>query len=218
MKFTRITVNPNQMGGVPCIRGLRIPVATVVGMVAEGLTDDEILKAYPDLELEDLREALKYVSEAIQERELNKNNLLQENHPELYKLFHLAFPFYMGEIKKMTNLQADDDTIAAKRILLTQFCLSVLEHLNGIYHLLSMKSYLSPIPLFRAIIEYDIDWNYIMQMPEERLRQFAGAGLTKHEQMIDAAYKHQLMSEDDKTGLIQIVNYAILQDCGSKLG
>lgn len=70
MKFTRITVKADQMGGVPCIRGLRIPVATVVGMVAEGLTDDEILKAYPDLELEDLREALKYAAEAVQEREI----------------------------------------------------------------------------------------------------------------------------------------------------
>lgn len=70
MKFTRITVNPNQMGGVPCIRGLRIPVATVVGMVAEGMANDEILKAYPNLEIEDLREALKYAAEAVQEREL----------------------------------------------------------------------------------------------------------------------------------------------------
>ena len=58
MKFTRITVNPNQMGGVPCIRGLRIPVATVVGMIAEGMTEEEILRAFPDLEREDLREAL----------------------------------------------------------------------------------------------------------------------------------------------------------------
>ena len=47
--WTRITVNPNQMGGVPCIRGLRIPAATVVGMVAEGMAHDEILRAYPDL-------------------------------------------------------------------------------------------------------------------------------------------------------------------------
>lgn len=70
MKFTRITVNPDQMGGMPCIRGLRIPVATVVGMVAEGLTNAEILKAYPDLELDDLRESLKYAAEAVQEREL----------------------------------------------------------------------------------------------------------------------------------------------------
>ena len=49
MKFTRITVKPDQMGGVPCIRGLRIPVATVIGMVAEGMSHNEILKAYPDL-------------------------------------------------------------------------------------------------------------------------------------------------------------------------
>lgn len=70
MKYTRITVNPDQMGCVPCIRGLRIPVVAVVGMVAEGMTNDEILKAYPDLELEDLREALKYAAEAVQEREL----------------------------------------------------------------------------------------------------------------------------------------------------
>jgi uncharacterized protein (DUF433 family) len=59
MKFTRITVNPKQMGGVPCIRGLRIPVATVVGMVADGMTEEEILAAFPDLEREDIREALR---------------------------------------------------------------------------------------------------------------------------------------------------------------
>ncbi len=60
MKFTRITVNPKQMGGVPCIRGLRIPVAAVVGMVADGMSNEEILKAFPDLEKEDIREALQY--------------------------------------------------------------------------------------------------------------------------------------------------------------
>jgi len=70
MKFVRITVNPNQMGGAPCIRGLRIPVATVVGMVADGMKEDEILKAFPDLEREDLREALYYAAEAVREREL----------------------------------------------------------------------------------------------------------------------------------------------------
>ncbi len=58
MKFARITVNPQQMGGVPCLRGLRIPVATVVGMVADGMKEDQILKAYPDLERDDIREAL----------------------------------------------------------------------------------------------------------------------------------------------------------------
>lgn len=70
MTFTRITVNPKQMGGVPCIRGMRIPVATVVGMVAEGMTRAEILKAYPDLEPADIQEALQYAAEAVREREL----------------------------------------------------------------------------------------------------------------------------------------------------
>ena len=70
MKFERITVNPKQMDGVPCIRGLRIPVATVVGMVADGMAEEEILKAYPDLEREDIREALQFAAEAVRERGL----------------------------------------------------------------------------------------------------------------------------------------------------
>jgi len=70
MRFARITVNPDQMGGVPCIRGLRIPVATVVGMVAEEMTTAEILAAYPDVEAEDIREALRYAAETVREREL----------------------------------------------------------------------------------------------------------------------------------------------------
>jgi uncharacterized protein (DUF433 family) len=68
--FTRITVRGDQMGGVPCIRGLRIPVATVVGMLADGMSDPEILAAYPDLEAEDVREAMRYAAEAVREREL----------------------------------------------------------------------------------------------------------------------------------------------------
>jgi uncharacterized protein (DUF433 family) len=58
------------MGGVPCIRGLRIPVATVVGMVADGMSNPEILASYPDLEVEDIREAMRYAAEAVREREL----------------------------------------------------------------------------------------------------------------------------------------------------
>jgi uncharacterized protein (DUF433 family) len=64
MKFAKITVNPKQMGSVPCIRGLRVPVATVVGMVAEGMTEAEILRAYPDLKADDIHEALRYAAEA----------------------------------------------------------------------------------------------------------------------------------------------------------
>lgn len=60
MEFHRITIDSRQMGGVPCIRGLRIPVSTVVGMVADGMTVDEILTAFPDLEREDIPEALHF--------------------------------------------------------------------------------------------------------------------------------------------------------------
>jgi uncharacterized protein (DUF433 family) len=70
MKLTRVTVDSRQMGGVPCLRGLRIPVATVVGMVAEGMADREILLAYPDLEPDDIRQALAFAAEAVREREL----------------------------------------------------------------------------------------------------------------------------------------------------
>lgn len=70
LKFTRITSDPRQMGGMPCIRGLRIPVATVVGMVADGMPEGEILGAYPDLEQEDIQEALRFAADAVRERAL----------------------------------------------------------------------------------------------------------------------------------------------------
>lgn len=68
--FARITSDPDRMGGVPCIRGLRFPVATVVAMVADGMSDDEILSEHPDLEPEDIREALRFAAVAVQERQL----------------------------------------------------------------------------------------------------------------------------------------------------
>jgi uncharacterized protein (DUF433 family) len=58
------------MAGLPCIRDLPFPVATVVGMVADGMTFDEILAEHPDLEAENIREALRYAAEAVQEHEL----------------------------------------------------------------------------------------------------------------------------------------------------
>lgn len=70
MRFDRITTNPSQMGGVPCLRGLRIPVATVVAMIADRMSEEEILEAYPDLEPGDIREALMYAAEAVREREI----------------------------------------------------------------------------------------------------------------------------------------------------
>jgi uncharacterized protein (DUF433 family) len=70
MKFTRITVDSRQMGGVPCIRSLRIPVATIVSMFAEGMTEMEILTAYPDLRAADIKESLLYAAQLLQEGEL----------------------------------------------------------------------------------------------------------------------------------------------------
>jgi uncharacterized protein (DUF433 family) len=70
MTFERITVEAGKMGGQPCIRGLRIPVASVVAMVADGMTVDEILTEFPDLERDDIAEALRYAAEAVREREL----------------------------------------------------------------------------------------------------------------------------------------------------
>jgi uncharacterized protein (DUF433 family) len=65
--FPRITVDPGRMGGIPCIRSLRMPVATVVGMVADGMTVDEILREHPSLEAEDVREALQFAAAAVRE-------------------------------------------------------------------------------------------------------------------------------------------------------
>ena len=70
MRYTRISINPHKMGGVPCIRDLRVPVATVVSMVADGMGVAEILADYPYLEAEDIREALHFAAEAVREREL----------------------------------------------------------------------------------------------------------------------------------------------------
>lgn len=58
------------MGGVPCIRGTRIPVTTVVGMVAEGMTSGEIVTEFPQLSAEDVTDALRYAAAAVDEHEL----------------------------------------------------------------------------------------------------------------------------------------------------
>ena len=68
MGFERITIDPDKMGGVPCIRGLRVPVATVIGMIADGLTVEEILADYPDLEPADIQQALRYAAIILGER------------------------------------------------------------------------------------------------------------------------------------------------------
>lgn len=68
--LTRITFDPNVMGGKPCIRGMRVTVGTIVGLVATGYSTPDILKAYPYLEEEDVREALTYAAWRVEEIEL----------------------------------------------------------------------------------------------------------------------------------------------------
>ena len=69
-QLTRITFNPLMMGGKPCIRGLRVTVGMIVGLFASGYSSGEILKLYPYLEEEDLREALAYAAWRAEEVEL----------------------------------------------------------------------------------------------------------------------------------------------------
>ncbi len=65
--LTRITFDTNVMGGKPCIRGMRVTVGTLIGLLASGHSFDEILKSYPYLEEEDLREALRYAAWRVEE-------------------------------------------------------------------------------------------------------------------------------------------------------
>lgn len=68
--FDRISIDPTQMSGVPCVRHLRIPVATVLRLLAGGLAAGEILHEYPDLEEADIRECLRFAAAAVMEREV----------------------------------------------------------------------------------------------------------------------------------------------------
>jgi len=65
--FDRITFDPNVMGGRACIRGMRIPVSLIINLVANGMTVEEIINEYPDLEPEDIQQALRYAAWATQE-------------------------------------------------------------------------------------------------------------------------------------------------------
>ena len=68
--LTRITLDPDAMGGKPCIRGMRMTVGTIVGLIASGRTNPEILAAYPYLEEADIREALSYAAWRVEETEV----------------------------------------------------------------------------------------------------------------------------------------------------
>jgi uncharacterized protein (DUF433 family) len=69
-KLNRITINPEVMGGKPCIRGLRVTVGTIVGLVAAGHTAEDILKLYPYLEKEDIQQALTYAAWRVEEKDI----------------------------------------------------------------------------------------------------------------------------------------------------
>ena len=71
--FNRITFDPNVMGGKACIRGMRVTVGTVVGLVASGYSNTDILNAYPYLEEEDIRQSLSYAAWRVQEIEIPLN-------------------------------------------------------------------------------------------------------------------------------------------------
>jgi uncharacterized protein (DUF433 family) len=99
--FTRITLDPAQMGGIR----LRIPVAAVVGMVADGMAEAEILSAYPDLVREDIQESLRYAAEAVRERELplavpvlwplrSQQQLLSALMPTISQFFGISIRLY----------------------------------------------------------------------------------------------------------------------------
>ena len=70
MTTMRISVDHRIMGGVPCISGTRMPVATIVGLVAQGVTNAEIVADYPELSEDDIRAALEFAAEAVAERQL----------------------------------------------------------------------------------------------------------------------------------------------------
>ena len=68
--FDRITVDTDKMGGVPCVRGLRIPVATVLGLLADGMSTEEVLEQYPDLEIEDIHQVFGYAAYLARQRDI----------------------------------------------------------------------------------------------------------------------------------------------------
>lgn len=70
MTFDRITRDPKKMGGRPCIRGMRVTVATVVELIAAGASVDEVLRDYPYLERDDIAEALRYAAWRTDERDI----------------------------------------------------------------------------------------------------------------------------------------------------
>lgn len=71
IELKRITLDPDMMGGRPCIRGMRVTVGTILGLLASGKSEADILNAYPYLEAEDIRESLSYATARLEEVETN---------------------------------------------------------------------------------------------------------------------------------------------------
>ncbi len=67
-QFDRITIDPEKCFGKPCIRGMRMPVATVLGYLSSGMTTEDMLKEWPELEKEDIQQALAFAASAMEER------------------------------------------------------------------------------------------------------------------------------------------------------
>jgi len=123
--FDRITVRADQMGGIPCIRGLRVPVATIVGMVADGMASGEILAAYPDLEPANVEQALRYAADAVRETELTLSDAAETPIQEVFRL--------LVEDEQRTTLVCDDVLAALAE---GRRCL-VLSHWKQHWHLLA---------------------------------------------------------------------------------
>ena len=186
MKFTRITVDPDQMGGMPCIRGLRIPVATVVGMVAEGMGEEEILKVYPDLEQEDIRETLRYATEAIQ----SKGNYVEANYYEYANLYFEAKNFYKEQFRSLEEVKRSNIVNRLPELILIQFCLICYQGLVSAFLLLQRKEFFIPLLIVRNMLEYSITWAYIEQDQEIRANQYANDGIRIQLKLIGAAKDH----------------------------
>jgi len=204
VKFTRITVNPDQMGGMPCIRGLRIPVATVVGMVAEGMSEEKILKAYPDLEQEDILEALKYAAEAIQEGEkkVMSSDFVASKYPDYSRAYREAANFYDEQLKSITGIDGKDNNEILQKMALLQFCLICRHDLISIYLLLSKKEFFTPQLLLRHMVEHLITWAYIDKDPVKRSEQYAARAIRQQKVLIESIQKHPDGTDLDSSDLI----------------
>lgn len=204
MKFTRITIKAKQMDGVPCIRGLRIPVVTVVGMAAEGMTDDEILKAYPDLEQEDICEALKYAAEAIQEceKKVMSSDFVGSKYPDYSRAYREAINFYEEQLKSITGVDGKDNNEIMQKLTLLQFCLICRHDLISIYWLLSKKEFFTPQLLLRNMVEHLITWAYIDKDPRKRVEQYVAQALRQQKIQIEKLQKHHDRTDLDLSNLV----------------